>query len=142
MHHVSIEEIAARPHRVWQVLTDVERWPEWTASMVRVTRLEPGPLTVGSTTRVEQPTGKPMVWTVTDLVEGRCFTWVASAPGMRFVAGHELTGGGDGVHAELSFSLQGPLSWVGALLAGARIRRYVGMEIAGLKRRSELPAEA
>ncbi len=137
MHYSRTDSIAARPSDVWAVLADVERWPEWTASMREITRLDPGPLRVGSTARVRQPAGRPMVWTVTELTSERSFTWTASAAGIRFTGYHQLTPAGSGVRAVLTFTLTGPMAWPAGLLAGGRIRRYVDMEADGLKRESE-----
>ena len=37
-------EVDADPQRVWEVLIDVEFWPEWTPSMTTVEVISPGPL--------------------------------------------------------------------------------------------------
>lgn len=137
MRYTRTDPIAARPADVWAVLTDVEHWPDWTASMREITRLDSGPLRVGSTARVRQPTGRPMVWTVTELADERSFTWTASAAGIRFTGYHELTATESGVQAVLTFTLTGPMAWLARLLAGGRIRRYVDMEADGLKRQAE-----
>lgn len=137
MQYSRTDLIAARPSDVWAVLTDVERWPDWTASMREITRLDSGPLRVGSTARVRQPTGRPLVWTVTDLVDERSFTWTASMAGIRFAGFHELTPTDSGVRAVLTFVVTGPMAWLADLLAGGRVRGYVDMEADGLKRQSE-----
>ena len=51
-------EISAAPDQVWGVLTDVERWSEWTETVTRVQRLDDGPLREGSRARISQP-GSP-----------------------------------------------------------------------------------
>lgn len=137
MRYIRTDSISARASDVWAILVDVEHWPDWTASMREITRLDSGPLRVGSTARVRQPTGRPMVWTVTELDSERSFTWTASAAGIRFTGYHELTSTGSGVQAVLTFTLTGPMAWLVQWLAGGRIRRYVDMEADGLKRQSE-----
>ena len=68
---------------VWPVLRDVERWPEWTAS-VREARFRSGPaLEVGAQVRVVQPRLPAGVWTVTKCEAGRGFEWVLRNPGCR-----------------------------------------------------------
>jgi uncharacterized membrane protein len=143
--------IQAPADRIWALLTDVENWPDWTDSMKQIDRLDTGPLRVGSTARVRQPAGRPMVWTVTELVPDSNFTWTASQPGMTMTAGHRLydstaddtAGDAPGSAASaaqrtvLTFELTGPLAGLGAMLAGKRIRSYVDMELAGLRRAAE-----
>ena len=69
-------DIAARAQLVYEVYTDVERWPEWAASVTSVERLDQGPLRVGSRARIKQPRLPTTVWEVTEVVAGRSFTWI------------------------------------------------------------------
>ena len=48
-------DIDAPPERVWQVMTDTDRWNEWTASVDSVKRLGDAPFAVGSKVLIRQP---------------------------------------------------------------------------------------
>ncbi len=107
MTHFSIAvEIQASPDRVWTVLRDIERWPEWTPTVTSIQRLDRVPLAVGSRARIRQPKLPPAEWQVTELDEGRSFTWVTRSPGVRVTARHwvEPKEGGSRVTLSLQFS--------------------------------------
>jgi carbon monoxide dehydrogenase subunit G len=130
-------DIEAPPRRVFEILQDVERWPEWTSTVTRVQRLDGGPFAVGSRARVSQPRLRPAVWQVTELVDERNFTWITNAPGLRMTAGHLIERQGSGSRVELSFELSGLISPIASRLYGALIEQYVATESLGLKRRCE-----
>ena len=131
-------EIEAQPERVWEVMTDVESWPQWTASVERAERLDDGPLRVGSRARLKQPKFPPVVWTVTELDSGTSFSWTAKNVGLTSIAEHRIVPGmSGGVTVKLSLRQEGPLAALLALLTSKLTRRYVETEAQGLKRRCE-----
>ena len=135
--HASVT-IDAPVATVWQVLVDVESWPRWTESISSVQRLDEGPLKVGSTARIEQPRLKPMVWTVSELVPEKFFTWTARVPGVVVTGTHTIAPDGDGgTRLELAAEGSGPLTFLTDLLTGRRVREYVGLEAAGMKAAAE-----
>jgi uncharacterized protein YndB with AHSA1/START domain len=129
--------IAAPPERVWAAIVDVERWPEWTASVTSVEKLEPGELKVGSRVRVKQPKLPPTVWTVTSFEPGRSFEWEATGPGSKTVAWHRAEPEGEGAIATLGIDQQGVFFKLMGWYFDKLTREYVDMELAGLKKRSE-----
>jgi uncharacterized membrane protein len=50
-------DIDAPPEKVFALLCDVERWPEWTPTMTRVQRLDQGPFAVSSSAQIQQREG-------------------------------------------------------------------------------------
>jgi carbon monoxide dehydrogenase subunit G len=137
MEWSSSVEVAAPPEVVWQVLSEVEAWPEWTPSVRSIVRLDPGPLHVGQRLRISQPRFPTTVWRLTELVEGRSFVWRAGGPGARTTASHTVEPSGTGTRATLFLGQRGPLGLlVGALTSGLT-SRYLELETAGLKRRAE-----
>jgi uncharacterized protein YndB with AHSA1/START domain len=130
-------DIAARPERVWKIMVDVERWPEWTKSMQTIRRLEGGPFVLGSRAWISQPKLRPSVWTVTQFDAGHSFTWSASGPGFRVLGIHGVEPIEDGSRVTLSIRFEGLLGGImGRLLRKLNVE-YMDMEAAGLKLRSE-----
>jgi hypothetical protein len=131
-------DIDAPAAAVWAVISDVERWPEWTASISSVQRSRTGPLTVGEKVVVRQPRLPTLTYTVTGVDDGRSFTWEAGNVASRGGGEHVLTPRvAGGCTATLRLTQRGPVApLVGALLDGLT-RRYLRMEAEGLKSRSE-----
>ncbi len=130
-------DIGAPPERVWAVVSDVERWPEWTPSVKKVQRLDSGPLGPGSRARVRQPRLLPATWVVTELSRGHSFTWVTASPGVRVTARHSVYAAAAGTRATLSVAFSGFLAPVVAWLTRRLNNRYLQLEAGGLKRRAE-----
>jgi uncharacterized protein YndB with AHSA1/START domain len=129
-------EISATPARVWEVYSDVERWHEWTASITSVELLD-GPLRVGARARVRQPKLPVAVWTVTAYDEGRSFTWTSGAPGLRTTGTHLVEPSGDGARGTARLDQEGLFGGLVGRLSRGLTERYLAMEAAGLKARSE-----
>src|SRR3954452_4967838 len=99
-------DIPSPPERVWNVMSDVERWHEWTPSITSIRRLDSGVLRVGSRVVIRQARFPPAWWKVVILEPGRSFTWVSTAPGMRVIAHHGVESRADGgSRATLSLEL-------------------------------------
>jgi uncharacterized membrane protein len=122
-------DIDAPAERVWEVMADVERWPEWTASVERAERLDDGPLRLGSRARLKQPRFPPVVWEVTELEPGRSFAWTAKNVGLTSVGRHRVVARGEGgATVTLTLEQEGPMAPLLALLTGKLTRRYVDTE--------------
>ena len=103
--------------------------------MTSVQRVERGPFAVGSTARVRQPKLRPALWRVTELEDGRNFTWTTRSPGLRMSAGHLIKAQGTGSRVTLSFELSGFAAPVVSWLYRSLIERYITTESQGLKKR-------
>ena len=130
-------DIAAPPRVVWEVIRDVERWHEWTASITSVKRLDAGPLQLGSRAIVQQPKLPTNTFTVTKLEPDRGFDWESRSPGLTGIGHHWIEAIATGSRVTLGVDFRGLLAPIVRLLYGGLTQRYIKMEAAGLKRRSE-----
>lgn len=130
-------EIEAPAEFVWAVLSDIERWPEWTRSVTTLRRLDHGPIQLGSRVAIQQPRLPPNVLTVTDWQPPRQFTWETRNAVLTGIGLHAIEPLDRGCLVTLTFRFQGLLGPVVGWLYGALTREYIELEAAGLKERSE-----
>lgn len=141
MRFTATFDINAPAARVWSVIIDIERWHEWTPSILRIEKLDAGPLRVGSRARVYQPKLRPNVWQVTELKDGRSFTWVTKAPGAIIAGVHAVEPTAKGARATLMIDMTGILAPIIGRIFGKLNEQYLSMEAAGLKSRSEIQVQ-
>ena len=123
---------------VWDVFTDVEHWPEWTASVTRLVGLDGPELAVGRRFEIDQPHMPTLRWEVTEVVPHSSWTWVQRSPGGVTTARHDVTATAEGttvVNQELDQS--GIVGAAVGILLRRMTKRYLAMEGQGLKARSE-----
>jgi uncharacterized protein YndB with AHSA1/START domain len=131
-------DIDAPVERVWDVLMDVERWPDWSPTMTTVKRLESGMFRPGSSARVKQPRLPEAIWRVSVMVPQKSFTWSTRSRGVTTVARHivaEREEGGTRVGGEIDQT--GPLSLLARVFFSGLTKRYLEQEAQGLKQRCE-----
>jgi uncharacterized membrane protein len=122
---------AELPEQVWARVVDVEGWPTLIETYRSVRCLDSGPLAVGSRAHVEQVGLRPGDWQVSELVEGRSFTWQTSQPGVSVVAWHRVDPEPNGCsRVTLGIEMRGPLAGIVGLLLRGKTRRYIDLEVA------------
>jgi uncharacterized protein YndB with AHSA1/START domain len=132
-------DIAAPAERVWEVMSDTDRWHEWTPSVKSIKRLGGGPFAVGSRVLIRQPKFPPALWKVRAMEPGRSFTWISIGPGLRVVGHHGVEPTASGSRATLSLDLQGIFGGMFGRMTKDITERYLAFEARGLKARSENP---
>ena len=123
---------------VWDVFSDVERWPEWTASVTRLVALDGPGLEIGKRFEIKQPRMPKLVWEVTELSPGDGWTWVQRSPGGLTVASHDVSPlSDDRTRIHQMIDQRGPVGAIVGMLMRGMTKRYLDLEAEGLKARSE-----
>jgi uncharacterized membrane protein len=142
MRYETSTTTTAAPERLWAVLSDVEKWPDWIEVYEGVELQQPGPLKVGDTARVKQKGLAAGTWRVTEVEEQRVFAWESTQPGVRMVGRHVVRPVSGGSRLELSFEMTGWLSGIFGALLAKKTRAYVDLECARLTAVAAEPATA
>ena len=131
-------EIDASGRSVWNVFVDVEHWPEWTASVQRIVRLDGPGIEVGNRFQIKQPRLPNLTWEVTAVEPGVSWTWCQRSPGATTLATHQLVPHGTELTLVRQRIIQrGPVGVVVGAITRNLTKRYLDLEAHGLKARSE-----
>ena len=131
-------EIDAPASLVWDVFSDVERWPEWTASVTRLVALDGPGIAVGKRFEIKQPRLPRLVWEVTEVLPGASWTWVQRSPGGTTLARHDVIAEAAGrTLVRQQLDQRGPIGALVGRLTQGMTKRYLDLEAQGLKTRSE-----
>src|SRR5215211_2559438 len=123
---------------VWDTFVAVEQWPEMTASVTTLEGLDGPEIAVGKRFRIKQPHLPQVTWTVTELTQGRSWTWVSKTPGNTTSATHEVSALGHGrTRVKQRIDQSGIGGRIVGMLMRRMTRRYLDMEGEGLKALSE-----
>src|SRR6476659_7115984 len=138
MHYEKSIEIDASQQRVWDVLSDLEAWPQRIETVDTVEPLTPAPITKGSRVRLKQPKLPEGTWDITVWDAPSYFEWTQKAGGITSVAGHRVEALGEGrARLTLTLYMRGFLMAVIALLYKGLTNRYMNLEAEGMKRAAE-----
>jgi len=131
-------EIEASQQRVWEVLTDLEAWPQRIETVDTVELLTPAPMTKGSRVRLRQPKLPEGTWEVTAWDAPSSFEWTQQEGGITNVAGHRVEAlGADRARLTLTLDMRGFLVPVFGRIYRGLTNRYMNLEAEGMKRAAE-----
>ena len=131
-------EIDAPTTVVWDVFVDVERWPEWTASVERIVAPDGPGIEVGRRFEIKQPRMPNLTWEVTEVEPGVSWTWRQGSVGSTTFASHEVVPqGADRTLVKQRIDQRGPIGVMTGVLMRRLTKRYLDLEGQGLKACSE-----
>jgi uncharacterized protein YndB with AHSA1/START domain len=129
-------ETSAPPDKVWQVWSDINRWPEWNPDM-KASRLN-GPLKLGATGNIDTRSGGKHDVVVTQFEQGRLFELESTAlPGTKMAIRATIAPTGSGSRITQGFEPRGLLAPIVGPMMGGQILKTFSAVLGGLKQRVE-----
>jgi Polyketide cyclase / dehydrase and lipid transport len=68
-------DVGAPPNRVWDILVDLDAWPQWGPTVAGAKLTDTGRLVLGSRGKIRLPLGVWLPFEVTEFEEGRFWAW-------------------------------------------------------------------
>ena len=131
-------DIDAGQQRVWDVLSDLESWPQRIETVDVVELLTPAPVGEGSRVRLKQPKLPEGTWEVTVWDAPSYFEYRQSSGGVTTVAGHRVEALEEGrSRLTLTLDMRGVLVPVVGLFYKSLTNRYMNIEAEGMKNAAE-----
>jgi uncharacterized membrane protein len=140
MHFEQSIDIEANAERVWEVLTDLDAWPERIETVDEVELLTPPPLGIGSRVRLKQPKLGEGTWDTTAWDVPSYFEWRQKSGGITNVATHRVDALEEGrSRLTLTIDMQGFLVPVFGRMFKGLTNEYMTTEAESIKRAAESP---
>jgi len=131
-------DIDARQQRVWDVLSNLEAWPQRIETVDIVELLTPAPVGEGSRVRLKQPKLPEGRWEITVWDAPSYFEFRQQSGGVTNVAGHRVEALEEGrSRLTLTLDMRGLLVPVVAPFYKGLTNRYMTIEAQGVKRAAE-----
>ena len=131
-------EIDASQQRVWDVLTDLEAWPQRIETVDTVELLTPAPLAKGSRVRLRQPKLPEGTWEITAWDAPSYFEWRQKEGGTTIVAGHRIESLDESrARLTLTIDMRGLLVPILGRFYKGLTNDYMNLEAEGMKRAAE-----
>ena len=131
-------EIDAPQQRVWEVLSELEAWPQRIETVDIVELLTPAPINKGSRVRLKQPKLPEGTWDITVWDAPFYFEWIQKTGGITSVAGHRVEAlGADRARLTLTLDMRGFLIPIITLFYKNLTNWYMNLEAEGMKRAAE-----
>jgi uncharacterized membrane protein len=131
-------DIDAGQQRVWEVVADLEAWPQRIETVEVVELLKPAPLGVGSRVRLKQPKLPDGIWEITAWEAPSFFEYRSKSGGVTIVAGHQVEALDEGrSRLTLTLEMRGLLVPVFGRIYRDLTNRYMTLEAQGMKRAAE-----
>ena len=131
-------DVDAPQQRVWDVLGDLEAWPQRIETVDEVELLTPAPVGEGTRVRLKQPKLGEGIWEVTAWDAPSYFEFRQQSGGITNVAGHRVEALEEGrSRLTLTLEMQGLLVPVFGRIFKGLTNRYMTTEAQGIKRAAE-----
>ncbi len=131
-------DIDASQQRVWDVLSDIEAWPQRIETVDAVELLTSAPVSTGSRVRLKQPKLPEGTWDVTVWDAPSYFEWTQRTGGTTSVAGHRVEAlDANRSRLTLTLDMRGLLIPIVALFYKKLTNEYMALEAEGMKRAAE-----
>jgi len=138
MHFEQSIDIDVWQQRVWEVLSDLEAWPQYVETVDVVELITPAPVGEGSCVRLKQPKLPEGTWEVTGWDAPSYFEFRQKSGSVTNVAGHRVEALEEGrSRLTLTLDTRGLLVPVVALFFKGLTNRYMTGEARGMKRAAE-----
>jgi hypothetical protein len=98
-------------------------------------------IAAGTRAIIRHPKLLPARWQITELEEGRSFSWTRRRPGILVTARHSIEDAAEGSRVTLSLDFSGPLPFCVRLTRGLNAR-YLAVEARGLTKRADADARS